>query len=298
MDLLRIIELLLFHCIKVGRFFGVAVRIHWSFWILPLAIGIASLRQGPMNAAIMVGIVLLFYVCVVLHEYGHILMARYFGVRTRDIIVTPLGGIARMERMPDRPGEEILIAIAGPSVNVVIATVLGVLLLLIGRGPSAALVAQSIVGSWTDVMLLLMFGNIGMAMFNLLPAFPSDGGRIVRAFLAMFIDRLPATQVAVGLGTVVAACLALFGLFNGAFQLPLIAILFAFIGQMELRMVRRQEEMKGRVWTESREVAPNHAAMLTAPELDFSGYSWDARLAAWVEWRHGIAVRVCRTRGW
>jgi hypothetical protein len=137
-----------------------------------------------------------------------------------------------------------------------------------------------------------------MIALNMLPAFPSDGGRVLRAFLAIFLDRLPATQVAVYVGAVVALGLALIGLLKGYPQLPFIAVLFAGIGRMELWMLRRQSEMEGRVWAESASIRPGQAINLPPPAANFSGYSYDAAGRYWVEWRDGTPVRKCRTHGW
>ncbi len=300
MDSLRLLFNVLFHCVKVGKFFGIAVRIHWSFWALPLGFVIACLPSGPLNAAIIGCLILLFYAQgVVLHEYGHALTARFFGIKTRDIILTPIGGIARMEYMPENPLHEIIIALAGPAVNVFFA--LGYLLVLLAaQAPESEGLKNNIpiprFTAWSDCIWALMFANIGMTIFNLLPAFPSDGGRIFRAFLSLFFSRLAATRVAVYLGAFVAFGLAILGILNGAIQLPFIALLFASIGQMELAMVRRQEQMRGRPRAQSALLTPERAALYDSPEPNFSGYAWDERGAAWIEWRDGVAVRKCRMR--
>jgi stage IV sporulation protein FB len=298
-DFLRLVFTALFHCVKVGKFFGIAVRIHWSFWALPLGFVIGSLPSGPLNAAIIGGLILLFYAQgVVLHEYGHALTARFFGIKTRDIILTPIGGIARMECMPENPVHEIIIALAGPAVNVVFATVFFFVLAVSGQlGTSGwRTVPIPIIQQWADAIALLLMVNVGMTFFNLLPAFPSDGGRIVRAFLSLFFSRLTATQVAVYSGACVALGLAIFGIYIHAFQFPLIAILFTFVGQMELMMVKRQAEMESRPRAQSAFLSPERAAQYEPPEPDFSGYAWDSQSAAWIEWRDGVAIRKCRMR--
>jgi stage IV sporulation protein FB len=261
-----------------------------------VAFSVAFWSLGPVLLARLIGLLFVFFVCVVLHEYGHALAARVYGVQTRDIIVTPLGGIARMERMPESPVAEIIIALAGPAVNVVICAVLMTVLLLAGAHADEAAVKQFRIVSWADFGWMLWGCNVGMAIFNMLPAFPSDGGRVLRAMLTLFVGRLPATQVAVGLGAVVAVGLGILGIIGGAPQLPFIALLFAFIGQMELMMVRRQEMMRGRPYAQSAFLSPEQAALYEPPEPDFTGYAWDSRSAAWIEWRGGVAVRKCRMR--
>ena len=286
------------HCVKVGKFFGIAVRIHWSFWALPLGLAVVSLPQGWRFAGQLVLLVLVFYAQgVVLHEYGHALAARLFRVRTRDIILTPIGGIARMEEMPENPVHEIVIALAGPAVNVLFAVPTFIAFVLFGVELSPSMrYDPPLFSAWTDFVWALVFLNVGMAAFNLLPAFPSDGGRVFRAILSLFFSRLTATQVAVYTGAVVALGIALVGVANQAIQLPFIALLFATIGQMELWMVRRQEEMRRRSRTQSASIGPAQAHDFDPPEPNFSGYSWDDRGAAWVEWRNGVAVRRCRMR--
>jgi Zn-dependent protease len=289
------------HCVKLGRAFGIDIRIHWTFWILPITFAIAFSPLGLKSVAAVVVLLGIFYGCVVLHEYGHALTARVFGVRTRDIILTPIGGIARLEMMPNHPFQEILIALAGPAVSLMIF--LGLLFLVIVGYPEVAThpkppTLENGITGIPDALVFLMLGNLFLALFNMLPAFPSDGGRVFRAVLELFLSRLRATEIAVYVGAVVALGLAVVGLVNHAPQLPLIAILFAFVGQMELWMVRRQSESTGSIWAESHELLPDEGESIHPPEPDFTGYAWDPSRAMWVEWRNGLAIRQCRTHGW
>jgi peptidase M50-like protein len=164
------------------------------------------------------------------------------------------------------------------------------------RPPSPTMMGQQHMTSWSDFAWWLTFLNVFMAGFNLLPAFPSDGGRVFRAFLSLFVSRLAATKVAVYTGAVMALGLAIIGIGVGIVQLPFIAVLFAFIGQMELWMLRRQADLRGQAYAESMRLSAERSAALEPPEPDFSGYSWDADSRAWVEWRNGVAVRKCRMR--
>ncbi len=291
------------HCIKVGRAFGIDVRIHWSFWVLPIAVAIAVSPLGIQNVVIFVTLIIAFYACVVFHEYGHALTARLFRVKTRDIILTPLGGIARLETMPDKPVQEIVIALAGPATSLMIF--FGLLCIFAIGFPAEQTIAtfkplsaEHGVTRASEFIFYLMLGNLGLALFNMLPAFPSDGGRVLRAVLELFVSRLRATEVAVYLGALVALCLAVYGVLYGAIQLPFIAVLFAFVGQMELWMVRRQSEMQGRVWAESQDITLDEVISLNPPEPNFTGYTRESDGATWVEWRRGCAVRRCRTHGW
>jgi Zn-dependent protease len=289
------------HCVKIGRAFGIDIRIHWTFWILPLAFGIAFVPEGLQSVAAIVSFVFVFYGCVVLHEYGHALTARIFGVRTRDIILTPIGGIARLESMPENPIHEILIALAGPAVSVAIFC--GLLAAIVFGFPDVITHAKPHsfadgITSASQFLLLLAGGNLMLAVLNMVPAFPSDGGRVMRAVLELFLSRVRATEIAVYFGAIVALGLGVYGLLGGPPQLPFIAVLLASVGQMELWMVRRQSEMAGRLWAESREVLLEECASLPPPEPNFTGYAWDPNEAVWVEWQGGCAVRRCRTHGW
>lgn len=291
-NFLRWVGQWLLHCVKIGRVCGIDVRIHWSFWALPLGLAFVSLPHGWPLAIQAVILVLLFYVQgVLLHELGHALAARSYGVRTRDIILTPIGGIARMESIPEKPFQEIVIALAGPATNFLFAVPMACLLIALRAFPLATARGNPpIFTSWTDYAWALTIANVAMACFNLLPAFPSDGGRIFRAFLSLFIDRVAATQIAVYAGLIVALLIGLVGILYHAIQLPFIALLFATIGQMELWMVRRQAAIR-------RRVMPTRQGSvfigMQPPEAKFSGYVWYPECGIWIEWRDGTIVRFC-----
>jgi Zn-dependent protease len=289
---------LLTRCWTVGRAFGIAVRIHWSFWILPLVFLTMALPYGLRAVTFNVAGILIVYFCVLLHEFGHALTARAFGYGTHDIIMTPLGGIARLKGMPENPGVEILIAIAGPAVNVVICLLLFVPVVLVLPLISQLMQTRVIATSWPDLLFMIMAGNAGLVLFNMLPIFPADGGRVLRSVLAVFFDRVQATKAAVAIGLVGSFVLAIIGVFKGVVQLPFIAVLFAFVAQMELWMVKRQAEMRGRIWIESHLLDEQRATLLDPPEPGFSGFHWEPRIKMWVEWRDGRAVRICRVNGW
>jgi Zn-dependent protease len=206
---------------------GVPVRIHWTFLILLAwvfgagAIEGGSWRTGAVSLALVVAI----FVCVVAHEFGHILTARAFGIRTRDVTLLPIGGIATLERMPGRPWQELVVALAGPLVNVVIAVALLPGLFWAGSLDPSAQIAQpasSPAGFLASVAVI----NIWLVVFNLIPAFPMDGGRMLRALLAIRTDRVTATRAAVIVGQVLAVAMALVGVFAG---LPMLLILSIFI---------------------------------------------------------------------
>lgn len=220
---------------KLGTLAGIGVYLHWSFWLLPAWI-LMSAGGGLAGAVGLVLFVFAIFGCVVLHELGHALMARHYGIGTRDITLYPIGGVASLERMPRRPSQELAIALAGPAVNVVIAGVLFGILLVAGIG-TQGLVFNVAGGS---ILLNLLAVNVALVVFNMLPAFPMDGGRVLRAFLAMRVPYLRATEIAVRVGQGVAIVLAVIGMRTGGTML-FIALFIFLAARAELAMARRQE---------------------------------------------------------
>lgn len=208
---------------KLGRVAGIDVRVHGTFLILLVWVGVSHYlqRHRPADAAAGIVFILALFAVVVLHELGHALTARHFGIRTRDITLLPIGGVARMERMPDEPKQEMLVALAGPAVNLALAALLWTVVT-----PTA----------WHDVdwvgagdfLSRLLWVNVSLALFNLIPAFPMDGGRVLRAVLAMRMSYVRATQVAARIGQALALVFGLVGLFSNPF-LVFIA-LFVWMG--------------------------------------------------------------------
>jgi Zn-dependent protease len=184
--------------------------------------------------------ILALFLCVVLHEYGHALTARRYGIKTRDITLYPIGGVARLERMPDKPIEELWVALMGPAVNVVIAVVLFAYLFLSGGlVPLSGLTIAS--GSFLE---RLMAVNISLVLFNLIPAFPMDGGRVLRALLALRLDYVRATQLAANVGQGMAFLLGFIGLFSNPFLLFI--AFFVWIGaSQEASMVQMKNSISG-----------------------------------------------------
>ncbi len=211
---------------KLTRIAGIDVYVHATFFILIVWIGLSYWRlEGTLAAVISgVGFILALFACVVLHELGHALTARRYGIRTRNIILLPIGGVASLERMPDDPKQEIAVALAGPTVNLVIA--LGLWLWLFA---SNTLVQIEQIGLVDGLFLQrLMVLNIILAIFNLLPAFPMDGGRVLRAALSIRMGRNRATQMAAKIGQGLALWLGLMGLLYNPFLIFI--ALFVWIG--------------------------------------------------------------------
>jgi len=211
---------------ELGSVAGIRVQVHSTFLILVAWIALSYWQATGSLAAAAFGVVfiLTLFGCVLLHELGHALTAARYGVRTRNITLLPIGGIAAVERMPDDPRKEIVIALAGPAVNVVIAACL--YLYLKGTG---GLVPPEELGLLTGAFVQrLMLVNVMLAGFNLLPAFPMDGGRVFRAMLSLWMDPVRATRIAAGVGQGVALLFAALGLMYNPFLL-LIAV-FVWIG--------------------------------------------------------------------
>jgi Zn-dependent protease/CBS domain-containing protein len=226
---------------RVATLFGIPIYIHWTFLILIAWLVYGHWADGHDVATTLrgVGFVLAIFACVVLHELGHAFAARHFGIPTRDITLLPIGGVARLERMPEKPAQELVVALAGPAVNVVIVLVL----LAIGvRITSDHLQSQALVRG--DFLPRLMFVNGFLVLFNLLPAFPMDGGRVLRALLGMFMDYGRATRIAASVGQAMAIVFGFLGL-TGNPMLLLIA-LFVWIGaQSEAASVLERIELRG-----------------------------------------------------
>lgn len=196
--------------IDVGKVAGITIRLHTTFILLLIWIGVANGLQGGLAAAIHgLALIVAVFGSVLLHEFGHALAARRYGIETPDITLLPIGGVARLERLPDRPLEEFVVAVAGPAVNVAIVIVLYVGLWLTGR--LGLLGTFGLVGG--NFFSQLMFINVWLVLFNIIPAFPMDGGRILRSLLAARIGFARATNIAASVGQAFAFLFVLVGFF-------------------------------------------------------------------------------------
>lgn len=203
--------------LKLGRLLGIPIRVHWTFGLILTYVLIQSGSGGP-GAGLSLALVLAVFFCVVLHELGHAMAAAGYGIATKDIILSPIGGVARMERIPENPKQELWVAAAGPLVNVLIAAGLYVSLRL--QGLEIGL--EGLVVGDFGLLGSLLLVNAVLVVFNLIPAFPMDGGRMFRAILSMGMNRAKATRIAALVGQAFAV-----GFVVAAFYVD---IFLAFIG--------------------------------------------------------------------
>jgi Zn-dependent protease len=227
---------------KLGEFAGIGVYVHATFFLIIIWIAVAHWVQGASLAAMLsaIAFILALFGCVVLHEYGHALTAKKYGIKTRDITLLPIGGVARLERMPDDPKQELWVALAGPAVNVVIAA--GLYLWLHLTASFEPISKLSVTGG--SFFERLMVVNIFLVVFNMLPAFPMDGGRVLRALLATRMEYTRATQIAASIGQGMAFLFGLMGLFFNPFLIFI--ALFVWIGAaQESSMVQMKSALSG-----------------------------------------------------
>lgn len=238
--------------LKIGSVTGIGIYLHWTFLLLIAAIfAFYYVQSQSVGAAISgMGLIVGVFACVVLHELGHALTARRYGVGTRSITLYPIGGLARLQRIPSEPMKEFWIAIGGPAVNLVIALLLGGVLLVVDGSFNPEVLRTP--GRHT--LASLMWINFALAGFNLLPAFPMDGGRVLRALLALRQDYARATQIAANVGQMMAILFGLFGLLSFNPILLFIA-LFVYVGA--------QQESKQAMYRAFTEGTPVREAMVT-----------------------------------
>lgn len=261
---------------KIGTFAGLDVFIHATFLLIIGWVGLSYWQQTRTLGGTLEGIVftLVLFGCVVLHEFGHALTARRFGIKTRDITLYPIGGVARLERMPTQPIQEFWVTLAGPAVNVVIAVLLFGWLII--SGTFEPLTNLSLTrGPFIERLLLV---NISLVLFNLIPAFPMDGGRVFRSLLAMRLEYTRATHIAATVGQGLALIFGFVGLLSNPFLIFI--ALFVWIGAaQETSMVQMKTALGGipverAMVTEFRTLSPR-ATLAQATELILSGSQTD-----------------------
>ncbi len=219
----------MFQTVYLGKLLGIKVYIHWTFWFLALYVGLSNIGHGLGVAASAIGFVFAIFGCVFLHEMGHAIAGKWFRIPTLDITLYPIGGVARMADFTRSPFAELIVAIAGPMVNLVIAA-----FLFLGLSIRASLEQVSLEGIVAlDPMEQLFIANLVLAVFNMLPAFPMDGGRVLRSLLAMVMPYSQATRSAARVGQVMAVMMFVTGIFWN-WSLVIIAVMVFLVCSGEL----------------------------------------------------------------
>jgi len=224
--------------IKLLEVFGISVNIHITFLLLPLIF----LMLGGVRSMVLV---LIVFVCVTIHELAHSLVAQRFGIRVKDITLLPIGGVASMSKMPQNPKQEFIISIVGPLSNIVLAALIYYVLYNVPWMPKSILRNPTLGNTWRHTLAMVPVINVVLAVFNLLPAFPMDGGRLLRAFLATKMDFRKATKIAVYIGHIFAI---LFGYIGFMYRHPFLVLIAVFIymaASAEESHVNLRETLKG-----------------------------------------------------
>ncbi|TWU23301.1 putative zinc metalloprotease Rip3 [Novipirellula galeiformis] len=277
--------------LKLGRFLGIEVYVHWTFALLVAYVAFETRSEGPAGIAFGMAQLFAVFFCVTLHEYGHALAARRFGIPTLDITLLPIGGVARLQRMPRIAWQELVVAVAGPAVNVVIATLLLTGFYLFGGveilveildafvGPRDSLDAAQIDAemsaspSLLSFCVILLAVNVMLVLFNMVPAFPMDGGRVLRSLLAMVTNYRRATFLASRFGLACALLMAMIGIYVYAPGPVLVAMFIAYAGLAEARQVEMMESVRG--LTVANVMTQSHASIPMDATLDEIAKRWE-----------------------
>jgi Zn-dependent protease/CBS domain-containing protein len=232
---------------KIGRFSAIDVRVHWTFLLLVAFFAFVGYQtSGTLAGALTpTAAIVALFICVLLHEFGHSLVAQRLGLEIHSVTLLPIGGVSNLESLPEKPSDEVKITLAGPLVNVVLAPIFFGVGLLLGAEPRMPTALFMGIGSVGQFLFYLGYLNVVLAVFNLLPAFPLDGGRILRGLLATRLGALRATEIASRVGQLFAAAFFLIGLLGGNFLLALIAVFIFFGANGEAQMVRQRELTSG-----------------------------------------------------
>jgi Zn-dependent protease len=266
--------------IKLGKLFGIDIKVHLTFLLILIwgALNYGG-SAGPVYGLV---VTIAVFTLVLLHELGHSLAAMWYGIPVRDITLLPIGGVARLERMPDKPIQELVVALAGPAVNVILAALLLPVVVALAAVQSNPFSLRLLIEPGLTGLLTFLFGvNVMLVLFNMLPAFPLDGGRVFRAGLGLFMDYRQATDIAVNVGRVLAVGLGIFGIFYGQFFLAIIAFFIFMAGGQEskavaarslLRNIQAQQALsQGNVALSAHATVGQVASMmLTNPQPNFA----------------------------
>jgi Zn-dependent protease len=240
--------------LKLGKVAGIRLEVHWTFALLLIWAGYIEFQNSGNLERIAVnqGFILVLMACVVLHELGHALTARKFGIKTQRIILLPIGGVATLDKMPEKPEQELLVALAGPAVNVAIAILLSLIVPLKSYFNFDNVVVEEMLytPNLQNFLFYLFVANVMLVVFNLIPAFPMDGGRVLRALLAFRLSRVDATNIAASIGQALAIVFFVLGFFVNPF-LILIAFFIFFGAYGENQMVKRNSLIQGHLVKEA-----------------------------------------------
>lgn len=230
----------------IGTYSGIPVKIHWTFGLLVLTLLFLEYRDHQTISGLVYMMLYIFslFFCVVLHEYGHALTAKRYGINTRDIILSPIGGLARLEDIPEEPIKELLIAIAGPLVNLVIASLVGIGIFLCGISLVPDFNSVQDLYNPSGMIALLFWMNVVLFVFNLVPAFPMDGGRILRSVLSMKFDRIIATRIAMIIARVIAVLGFCYAIYHSEMILTVISIFIFYTAGAEYRQILLKKTLK------------------------------------------------------
>ncbi len=251
--------------LKLGNVSGIKIEVHWTFTLLLVWVVFLDIQRGGtfQTTLFNMALILVLFACVILHELGHALTAKKFNIKTKKITLLPIGGVASLEKMPDKPGEELLVALAGPAVNVIIAVLLSLAIPLRSYFNFDNVVIDEMLfqPSLPNFLFYLFIANVMLVVFNMIPAFPMDGGRVLRALLSFKLGRVKATAIAATLGQAMALIFFVLGLLFNPF-LVLIAFFIFFGAYGENQMVKQTSLLEGHV---AREAMLTHITLL-APE--------------------------------
>ncbi|SIR33460.1 site-2 protease family protein [Maribacter ulvicola] len=254
LEYLSVKEMVMKGVFKIGSVSGIKIQIHWTFTLLLIWVAFLEIQKGSGLHRILLNeaLIVVLFLCVVLHELGHALTAKKFGVETKNILLLPIGGVATLEKMPEKPIQELLIALAGPLVNVAIAMLLFLFVPVKSYFNFDAIVLEEILYETTlqNFLFYLFVANVMLVLFNLIPAFPMDGGRVLRALLSFRLGRLRATDIAANLGQGLAFVFFILGLFFNPF-LILIAFFIFFGAYSENQSVKQRNVLKGHLVREA-----------------------------------------------
>jgi len=230
--------------LKIFTLARIPVYVHWSFSLLIFFLLYYGWYTQMDSSSFLIFLFLFFalFVSVIFHEYGHALTAKYFGVKTKDIILLPIGGLARLENLPKKPLHEFVVAAAGPAINLVIALILGIVLWLEYHGEIGRIFSTrgTLILRWHRVIPMLFVLNLSLAIMNLIPAFPLDGGRMLRAVLAIKLGRLKATKIASYLGQALSVILIGYGIYRHDLMSILLGFFLFSTARKENRILKTE----------------------------------------------------------